>query len=335
MKEHQGIYGIDDLVRFAKDANLEVSPLQVGEWHRSGLLPDPVPPPGPKKRGRPRLFFAEPTPRVVCSLARWRRLVTGAENARGWLWLEGFEHLGLDPDAEFAAWLRREWAEYRKTFPSLPESPEAPIDHERRETILDEFDANYVKPESDKHGVPPEWFAAHPALLGLYSKEEWRGLEKQGAPEPSDEVKLSEALLAGMYEGGQSLFGRLPYNRDEMLTGPSGDPAFLSVVGLPGFAREPNDWSVVRAMWQFVCIVTNVHDAPEVAEHIDFPRWRPLAAWLRKVRYHAYSHFEPWYVATILASVSKALPENQRREILQAVVEVRREQNRNVGSTEE
>lgn len=335
MTEHSESYTAEDLVRIAAEARLDVSTLQVGEWHRSGLLPAPVTPPGPKKRGRPRLLFPEPAPDAVCRLARWRRWVSGDRNARGWLWLEGFDYLELDPDKEFAAWLKREWAEYRNTVPSLPESSEAPIDSERREKILDEFDEKYVKPESDRLGVPAEWFATHSALLGLYSAQEWRGLERQGVREPPDEVQPSEALLAGMYEGGQSLLGRLPYNKDEMLAGPAGDPGLLSVMGLPGLVKEPIDWPVVRAMWQFVCIVTNVHDAPELAEQIQFPRWRPLAAWLRKVRYHAYSHLEPWYVASMLATVSKVLPNRQRREILKAVEEVRREQKRDLESIDE
>lgn len=298
-------------------------------------MPDPVKPPGPKKRGRPRLLFPDPTPDAVCRLARWRRWVSGDENARGWLWLEGFDYLNLDPDREFAAWLTREWAEYRKTSPSLPESPETPIDSERREAILDEVDANYTKPESEKHGVPPEWLATHVALLGLYSDEEWRGLEKQGAGESPAEVSPSEMLLAGMYEGGRSLLWSLPHSTDELVAGSDGDPGWLGLVGLPELAREPVDWPVVRAMWQFVCIVTNMYDAPEWARQAEFAQWRSLGVWLRKVRYHAYSHFEPWLMVAILAAVSKVLPEKQRREILRAVEEVRREQSRNVDNTEE
>ena len=137
-----------------------------------------------------------------------------------------------------------------------------------------------------------------------------------------------------MYEGGQALFGRLPYDPEELLVPPSGDPGLLSVMGLPGLVKQPIDWPVVRAMWQFVCIVTNVYDAPELAEQIQFPRWRPLAAWLRKIRYHAYVHFDPWFVAAILATVSNIMPDKQRREILMAVEEVRREQRREVSDTE-
>ena len=175
MSTYAKIYSAEDLVAIAAEARLEVSTLQIGEWHRAGLLPARVTPPGPKKRGRPRLFFPEPAPDAVFRLARWRRWVSGDKNARSWLWLEGFDYLDLDPDEEFAAWLKREWSEYRKTSPSLPKSPEAPIDPERREKILDEFDANYVEPESDKLGVPPEWFATHPALLGLYRRKSGGG----------------------------------------------------------------------------------------------------------------------------------------------------------------
>src|SRR5829696_7308240 len=139
MSEHSEIYAAEDLTEIATHFKLELSTLQVGEWHRAGLLPEPVSPPGPKKRGRPRLYFPEPTPRAACSLARWRRRVNGDDNARAWLWLEGFDHIKLDPDEELATWLQTEWAEYRKTCPSLPGSPETPIDPERRETILDEL----------------------------------------------------------------------------------------------------------------------------------------------------------------------------------------------------
>jgi len=338
MTEHSEPYTAEDLVEIATEARLEVSTLQVGEWHRAGLLPDPVQPPGPKRRGRPRLLFPEPTPNAVCGLARWRRFVNGNENARGWLWLEGYDHLDLDPDREFAAWLKQEWAAYRKTCPSLPESPETPIDAERRDQILEELDKNYTKPESEKHGVPVEWFAVHPALLGIvqweeYQGEEWQKLEELGFEEDDD--TSPKPLLAGVYEAGEHIFGELPYSQDEMLAGPSGNPRWLAAVGLPGLAREPIDWACVRAIWQFVCIVTNIYEIPEFAERLEFPGWRLLARLLRKFRYHAYSHFEPWYMAAVLATVSKALSGKLRREIVQALEEFRRERDRHLASAEE
>jgi hypothetical protein len=264
--------------------------------------------------------------------------VNGNENARGWLWLEGYDHLDLDPDIEFAAWLKREWAEYRKTCPSLPESPETPIDDERREQIFEEFDENYTKPESEKHGVPIEWFAVHPAILGIaqwteYQGEEWQKLEAQGFEDESG--TSSKPLLAGVYEAGQHLFGALPYSKDELLAGPSGSPEWLAFVGLPGLAREPIDWACVRAMWQFVCIVTNIYEIPEFAEHVEFPGWRQLARWLCRFRFYAYSHFEPWFMATILATVSKALSGKMRREIVQSLEQFRRERDRHLANAEE
>ena len=323
------MYGVDDLIRIASDANLKVSAVQIGEWHRAGLLPDTVQPPGPRRRGRPRLFFPEPAPRSVCSLARWRRSVNGDENARGWLWLEGFDYIEIDPDKEFAAWLDREWTEYRKTCPPLPETPKTPVDPERREAILEELDANYTKPESEKHGIPAEWFATHPALLGLFSEEEWQKLEEYGVGRYDDNSDRSSPnpLLAGVHEAGQYMFGDLPYDRGEMLAGPANAPALLAAVGLPGLARGSIDWPCARAMWQFVCIATNVYDAPELAEQPAFHQWRAVGGLLRKVRYHAYSHFEPWFVAAILAAVCKIIPERQRRELIHAVEYFRREQS--------
>ncbi len=335
MAKSSETYTAEDLVEIATRFNLKVSPLQVGEWHRADLLPEPVSPPGPKKRGRPRLLFPEPTPRAVCSLARWRRRVNGDDNARVWLWLEGFDYIELNPDKELAIWLEREWAEYRKACPSLPESPETPIDPECRERILEELDENCTKPASEKHSVSAEWFATHPALLGLFSDAEWRGLERQGVKEPPAEVEPSETLMAGIYEAGQYMFGELPYDRVEMLTGPAGSPAVLATLGLPGLARGLIDWESVRAMWQFVCIVTNIYEAPEFAEQIVFPLWRPLARWLRKYRYYAYFHFEPWYMAAILAMVSKTVPDELRRELVRAVEGFRRLQSHDVADTEE
>ncbi len=330
------MYSVKDLARIAVKAKLKATPLQVEEWHRAGLLPDTVQPPGPRKRGRPRLFFPEPAPRAVCSLARWRRLVNGDKNARGWLWLEGFDYIEIDPDEELAAWLEREWAEYRKTCPSLPASPKTPVNPERREAVLEELDANYTKPESEKHGVPAEWFAAHPALLGLFSKEEWEKLEELGDGDQDEENAPPKPLWAGVYEAGQLLFGKPPYSRDEMLAGPpTNTPGLLTIVSLPSLARGSTDWPCARAIWQFVCIATNVYDAPEFADQPEFQWARPLAGFLRKIRYYAYSHYEPWLVAAILASLCKIIPEKQRRELLWAVEHFRREQGRNVAIAEE
>lgn len=334
MAEHSELYTAEDLAEIATHFGLELSTLQVGEWHRAGLLPSPVRPPGPKKRGRPRLYFPEPTPRAACSLARWRKRVSGDDNARAWLWLEGFDYIELDPDREMAAWIEREWSGYRKTCPSLPESPDTPIDPDRRERILEELDENYTGPESEKHGVPVEWLAMHPALLGLFSEKEWRGLERLGVGEPPSEVKPSEKLMAGLYESGKSLLGGLPYSKDEMLTDATGDPGLFALLSLPGLARISIDWACVRAMWQFVCIVTNISEAPMLAEQVVFPGWRRLARWLRKYRYYVYSHYEPWYVAAILAMVSNAIPDELRREIVRAVQDVRRSQEQDVAVTE-
>jgi len=55
----------------------------------------------------------------VLSLGRWRRRVDGGENARIWLWLEGFDHVDVDFIAVMDGWQADLWDELHASLPSL------------------------------------------------------------------------------------------------------------------------------------------------------------------------------------------------------------------------
>src|SRR5690348_17092428 len=69
----------------------------IREWARHGLLGTTVRVPSKGKRGRgENHFLARFALPAAQRLMTFRRFVSGAENAKLWLWLEGFEFPGLD-----------------------------------------------------------------------------------------------------------------------------------------------------------------------------------------------------------------------------------------------
>lgn len=84
------------------------------------LLPQPTP--RIAGRGRPRLDFPEPTPDVVEWLGRYRRSLGSRDDVVVWLWLDGYDYVGLDPatlQADVERWLRQLWAGVQQAYPGL------------------------------------------------------------------------------------------------------------------------------------------------------------------------------------------------------------------------
>jgi hypothetical protein len=138
------------LIAHARQARLMVTARQIEEWHKDGLLPEPVRTKLPGQgRGRAPYQYPEPAPDAVVWLGTHRRFIDGVDATRFWMWMEGFSYVQVDLRAVVLDHLQRVWREVQKEIPSLPDLA-AMADHDltdaQREAALDEMDANVTQP---------------------------------------------------------------------------------------------------------------------------------------------------------------------------------------------
>lgn len=283
-----------------------MSARQIREWHGDGLLPTPTREKIPGQgKGRAPYRFPEPAPAAVVTLARERRYMKSAEDAKLWLWLEGFDYLDVDPDERLQGWLRRGWKEeIRAKCPSVPDLPDVgKIDYDRRIQIGDELDRNVISPmtgDNAKLGEYDAYSLLLNAMVGLGASEE-------------DPVPIDEAFAHSS-----------PYTVRRALSSairrllPKLSPDEFSAFSVPDAIGKPIPRQQVREAWDAFRIVTEIPH-----EHLEghSPIYAVVVGALRKLRYAMYKD-DPEYVIYGLSCafrfVSKKYP-NQLRETMKAM----------------
>jgi hypothetical protein len=256
-------------------------------------------------KGRAPYRFPEPAPAAVVTLAMERRFMKSAEDAKMWLWLEGFDYLDVDPDERLQDWLVRGWKEeIRAKVPSVPDLARiGKIDYERRIQIGDELDRNVIAPMTNGDPKPGEYDAYSSllnAMLGLGPSEE-------------DSVPIDEAFPNSS-----------PYTVRRALTAvirrllPELSPEEFGAFSIPDAIGEPIPRRQVREAWEAFRMVTEIPHEP-LEEHS--PVYSAVAGALRKMRYALYKD-DPEYVIYGLSCafrfVSRKHPK-QLRETMNAM----------------
>jgi hypothetical protein len=235
---------------------------------REGLLPEPTRPAIPDKRRRGSLIFPEEAARVVVSLNHWRHRVSGVESARGYLWLEGYDYLTIDPEAELQTAREQVWNDLRSVAPSLPLAPDTPHDKEQREHILDELDTNVTARAATSLHLSETLFATLPVIFSLYNADEWQDIER---------VDSENLLLKSLWGLVNALSGPVLRADDEEIVTSADGPVYtmLADFGIPKWESYAVDWRFVRSAWQFICL------ASDIPEHLHNDRVRLFALFLR------------------------------------------------------
>jgi hypothetical protein len=314
------MYTFDQLAVIVKEHgdpdSLSTVKRRIEAWHqRDGLLPEPTRPPIPGKRGRGPLVFPELAARAVLSLNRWRHRVSGVESARGYLWLEGFDYLAIEPEAELQRAHAQIWDELRSLLPSLPPAPDTAIDGKRREDILDELDTNVTAPAAAHFGLSEAVFATLPGILGLYNPNELEDLDKNLVINSYDTTV--QPLFTSMIEFIKAQFGPILRPDDEATVRNADGPVYdtLANLGIAKWLSTSIDLVFVRAVWQFICLATDIPDS-----FLD-DRIRLFTLFLRQFRDTSYDRRSPWVVAQIVAVLGAMLTPEQRSSFVHYVQE--------------
>ncbi len=142
-----GLYTKKDLLRHAAGQGLEISEDTLNKWGADGLLPPHAQKPGPKGRGRPKVYFPDPAPEAIVWLGTHRRFIEGVDTTKFWMWVEGFDYINVDVNSFVRDRVANFWESLRGLVPSLPRidlAAETPEEVWRE--IRDEVDANIATP---------------------------------------------------------------------------------------------------------------------------------------------------------------------------------------------
>ncbi len=269
------MYTVEELVRIATAEGEKVSPRQVMEWNRDDLLPTPTREKVPGQgKGRAPYRFPEPAPTAVMLLARERRYMKSADDAKLWLWLEGFEYTGVDPDERLQDWLIRGWEEeIRAKAPSVPDlSDTDQIDYDRSQQIFDELDRNVIGEMGGGEPHPEEYAVYSSLLVGVLGVD---------PPEGNESIKVERAA--------KSL---LPYTMRRMLPAwfyrklPDLLSEEFAAMSVPDAIGEPIPRQHLRDMWKTFWLLTEISD--ESLDAFPLPGFAVVIRSLRKLRYSLY-----------------------------------------------
>lgn len=313
-EEQQPTYTIEELVELIVAEGERVTSRQIREWHRDGLLPAPTREKIPGQgKGRAPYRFPEPAPAAVATLAMERRYMKSAEDAKLWLWLEGFDYLDVDPYERLQNWLVRSWEEeIRIKVPSVPHLPNVEhVDDDRRAQIDEELDRNVLRPmtgddekldEQDVYSLG-EYDAYNMllnAMLGFDAAEE--------GPIPIDKALPNSSPY--------TMSRALPVSVRRLLPKLSSEE--FGAFSIPDAMGKSIPGQQVREAWDAFRIVTEI---PHERLKVHSPIHAAVMGALRKMRYAMYKD-DPEYMIYGLSCafrfVSKKYP-NQLRETMNAM----------------
>ncbi len=271
----QTMYTIEALVEIAATEGEKVSARQVMEWNRDGLLPTPTREKMPGQgRGRAPYRFPEPAPTAVMLLATERHHMKSAEDAKLWLWLEGFDYTGVDPDERLQDWLIKGWEEeVRAKAPSAPELSDADqVDYDHRYEILNELDRNVIA-EMGGADHDPEEYAVYSSILA--------GVLGIDPPEGDESIRVERAA--------KSL---LPYTMRRMLPAwiyrelPDLLSAEFAAMSIPDAIGKSIPRQHLRSIWKTFWLITEIDDGS--LDAFPLPGFAAVIRSLRKLRYSLY-----------------------------------------------
>ena len=271
----QTMYTIEELVEIATAEGEKVSARQIMEWNRDGLLPTPTREKLPGQgRGRAPYRFPDPAPSAVMLLARERHYMRSSKDAKLWLWLEGFDYTGVDPDEDLHDWLTEGWEkEVRAKAPSVPELPDADqVDYDRRYEILNEVDRNIISKMGNGEHHPEEYAVYSSLLAGVL------GIDPPEGDEPMKVERAAKSLL--------------PYTMRRMLpawiyrTFPDLISEEFAALSIPEAIGKPIPRKHLRDIWKTFWLMTEVADEP--LEAFPLPGFAAVIRSLRKLRYSLY-----------------------------------------------
>jgi len=285
----------DELIEIAKNRGVRVTTRQIGEWHRDGLLPQPTP--RTAGRGRPRLAFPDPTPEIVVWLGRYRRTLGSHDDVLVWLWLEGYDQVGVDPVMLQAAvdnWPRLLWDRVRQEHPDLTaiervtcppgDAHDDAVSHCIREVVEAPLDAR------NRTSGTEEAVAVATALFSSYGAG--GGLETLSS--------VLRALRAIDHDGGlpaEPDVQRLVSHSSSGDTTPPIGPA-LAALNLAQRVRHPIDVRCARACWQVLTSYGGVGGpTPDTAAIV-----QPFMTFLGTLRRRAYRS-DPILIVNVLVAV--------------------------------
>ena len=174
------MYNMEELAQAIKTAgdkeHLPTIQRRIKSWYEQELLPAPTRPPIPGKRGRGPLVFPEPAHDAVLWLAQHRRFIDGADVAKFWLWLEGFDYIAVDLNHVVSAHCAHAWEQAQTKIPSLPPIEDALHAPESwGNKALDDVDKNITTPALERSDLAPgelERITLRSAQLGLFHGRE-------------------------------------------------------------------------------------------------------------------------------------------------------------------
>lgn len=280
---------MEQLTDAARSVDPDISPRTIKAWQQEGLLPEPTRAPVPgQKRGRAPYRFPSETAAIVHSLARWRRYVAGADQAKVWLYLEGYNHVALPIHPLFYdGWIVQALIRGQEKLPALchigilyPTSdvpPEANVKLQGGEEICDDIDRYIISPLDEKRASSNTLKAI--ALLGIGFYLGWQFPDETGEFIRIEDCYgfsnnyqvLINAALTELLDIPTSV--AMPFSDTEILQ-------ILESINLTQIAanyiRRPNlvlrwygrrqallprlpavNWPVVRRLWQRVCQITD------------------------------------------------------------------------------
>lgn len=262
----------------------------IKQWNRDGLLPVPTRKPEGLRRGRSPYRFSVAAIPVAQRLAVFRKYVTGAENAKMWLFLEGFPHLGLTEarlEAQLRDWHEALWRRAEGRFRKLPSADHAVRGEGAVDDILDDLDRTVRQPLRSRFPAPIAEAGASVAglMLGVADgtdAQEWCAAVQEGGATGRRLVVFIEATLRLV-----ARISGMPWPGGLVLT--EEDERYLTSrvsVFLPRLRRcpEPLDRERIRFAWRAICSITD----PWLAAPTTAPEpWTVLACEWRRLCYRS------------------------------------------------
>lgn len=305
------MYTIEELIQIAEGKGMKVTPRQIKEWNRDSLLPSPTRERlHGQGRGRAPYRFPEPAPTVVITLAKERRYMKSAEDAKLWLWLEGFDHTDIDPDERLQEWLIKGWKEeVQDKVQSAPDLTEIDqLDYERKDRMLDELDQNVLSKVGNGE-LGQEEYTLYSSLLSAFL-----GLAPPEGDERLQTGKASSKVLpyTARRTFPPSFYRKLP----DLL------PEDLVALSLPDAIGEPIPRQQVRDIWKTLCAVTDIPD--ERLELLPFG-FGGVIRGLRKLRYSYYQDGPEYVIYGLSCAVRYLLRTrpNRLQETMKAMQHLR------------
>lgn len=300
------MYTSDDLIEIAKNRGVRVTARQIGEWHRDMLLPRPTP--RIAGRGRPRLDFPEPTPDVVEWLGRYRRSLGSRDDVVAWLWLEGYDYVGLDPATLQAAvehWLRQLWTGVQREYPGLPDVDRvtSPPDNNHDDAVNQWTIASVETPlhARNRNSGVDEVAAVAMALFGVGN-----------AWDDRDMLPFTVRAMGALDHGGgiptdvdvSRLMGDSTPERAALPIGPA-----LTAFNLTTRVQHPIDVRQARALWQDLTTAIDMVSAiPMLPATL-----QPFMTFFQTLRRRAYSLHLAGAIYALAVAASIVSPGELRR----------------------